>query len=144
MITVSCQILFVNVEIMVTIQLPELTVYNIEMLIAEVCSHLVNVFLFLQKLYNMKEVWPPKFWQCNATTPWPVHAVVDTCNHLRHTEIVSSLIISNMSCLYILLASCLWCVPYSRRKFSTVPFTYHLESNKVSPGIQYQESSMFS
>jgi hypothetical protein len=41
---------------MITIQLPELTVYNIEMLIAEVCSHLVNVFLFLQKLYNMKEV----------------------------------------------------------------------------------------
>jgi hypothetical protein len=54
------------------------------MLITKVCSHLVNVFLLLKKLYNMEEVWSPKFWQCNATTPWPIHAVVDTCNYLWH------------------------------------------------------------
>lgn len=56
MITMSCQIQFVNVKIMVTIQLPELAVYDIEMLVTKVCSHLVNVFLLLEKLYNMEEV----------------------------------------------------------------------------------------
>lgn len=56
MITVSRQILFVNVQIMVTVQLPELAVYDIEMLITKVCSHLVNVFLLLKKLYHMEEV----------------------------------------------------------------------------------------
>lgn len=56
MITMSCQIQFVNVEIMVTVQLPKLAVYYIEMLITKVCSHLVNVFFLLEKLYNMKEV----------------------------------------------------------------------------------------
>jgi len=52
----SCQIQFVNVKIMVTVQLPELAVYDIEMLVTKVCSHLVNVFLLLKKLYNMEEV----------------------------------------------------------------------------------------
>jgi hypothetical protein len=56
MITMSCQIQFVNVKIMVTVQLPELAVYDIEMLVTKVCSHLVNVFLLLKKLYNMEEV----------------------------------------------------------------------------------------
>jgi len=56
MITMSCQIQFVNVKIMVTVQLPELAVYDIEMLVTKVCSHLVNVFLLLEKLYNMEEV----------------------------------------------------------------------------------------
>jgi hypothetical protein len=56
MITVSCQILLINVEIMVSVQLPELTVDDIEMLIAEICSHLVDVFFFFKELYNMQEV----------------------------------------------------------------------------------------
>lgn len=56
MITMSCQIHFVNVQIMVTVQLPELAVYDIEMLVTEVRSHLVNVFLLFEKLYNMEEV----------------------------------------------------------------------------------------
>jgi len=56
MITMSCQIQFVDVKIMVTVQLPEFAVYDIEMLVTKVCSHLVNVFLLLKKLYNMEEV----------------------------------------------------------------------------------------
>jgi len=41
---------------MVTVQLPELAVYDIEMLVTKVSSHLVNVFLLLKKLYNMEKV----------------------------------------------------------------------------------------
>lgn len=46
MIAMTGQIGFADEQIVVTIQLPEFAVYNIEMFITEVSSYLVDVFFF--------------------------------------------------------------------------------------------------
>lgn len=137
MITMSCQIQFVNVEVMVTVQLPKLAVYYIEMLVTKVCSHLINVFFLLEKLYNMEEVWPPKFWQCNTTTPWPVHAVVDTCNYLwhmwnnKHNDHQQYVMHICPSGLMVMTCS----LQQKEVWFNSV---HHFICNKVSPDVCYQ------
>lgn len=55
MITVPSQILLADVKIMVSVQLPEFTVYNIEVLIGEIICDLIYVILFFQESKSLKE-----------------------------------------------------------------------------------------
>lgn len=55
MITVPSQILLADVKIMVSVQLPEFTVYNIEVLVGEIICDLIYVILFFQKSKSLKE-----------------------------------------------------------------------------------------
>lgn len=48
MVVVPGQILGVDEEVMVSVQLPELTVNDIEVLIREIICDLIDVILFLQ------------------------------------------------------------------------------------------------
>ena len=48
------EIILTDEEIMVLIQLPELTVYHIEVLVGEKVHHLVNVLLLLQVVQCLK------------------------------------------------------------------------------------------
>lgn len=49
MVIVPGQVLGVNEEVMVTVQLPELTVNNIEVLVREIICDLIDVVLFFQQ-----------------------------------------------------------------------------------------------
>lgn len=49
MVIVPGQVLGVNEEVMVSVQLPELTVNDIEVLIREVICNLIDVVLFFQQ-----------------------------------------------------------------------------------------------
>lgn len=49
MVVVPGQILGVNEEVMVSVQLPELTVNDIEVLIREIICDLIDVILFFQQ-----------------------------------------------------------------------------------------------
>lgn len=55
MITVPSQILLADVKIMVGVQLPEFTVYNIEVLVGEIICDLIYVILFFQESKSLKE-----------------------------------------------------------------------------------------
>lgn len=55
LITVPSQILLADVKIMVSVQLPEFTVYNIEVLIREIICDLIYVILFFQESKSLKE-----------------------------------------------------------------------------------------
>lgn len=55
LVTVPSQILLADVKIMVSVQLPEFTVYNIEVLIGEIICDLINVILFFQESKRLKE-----------------------------------------------------------------------------------------
>lgn len=55
MITVPSQILLADVKIMISVQLPEFTVYNIEVLIGEIICDLIYVILFFQESKSLKE-----------------------------------------------------------------------------------------
>lgn len=57
----SCQVLFINEQVMVPIQLPKLAVNHVEMLVAEILSDLINVLLLLQKLDDGEQVGSPQF-----------------------------------------------------------------------------------
>lgn len=49
LVIVLCQVLLVNVEVMVCVQLPELAVDNVEMFIGEELCELVHVFFLLKQ-----------------------------------------------------------------------------------------------
>lgn len=55
LITVPSQILLADVKIMVSVQLPEFTVYNIEVLVGEIICDLIYVILFFQESKSLKE-----------------------------------------------------------------------------------------
>lgn len=52
MIVMSCEILFINEQIVIPVQLPKFAVNNVEMLVTKILSNLVNIFLFFKKLDN--------------------------------------------------------------------------------------------
>ena len=52
MVIVSVEIVTINEEIMILVQLPELAVDHVEVLVAEVFCHLVDVILVLTKKYS--------------------------------------------------------------------------------------------
>lgn len=53
MVVVSCQVFGVNVQVMVSVQLPKLAVDDVEMLVGEVVSDLVDVVLLLQESQSL-------------------------------------------------------------------------------------------
>lgn len=55
MITVPSQILLADIKVMVSVQLPEFTVYNIEVLIGEIICDLIYVVLFFQESKSLKQ-----------------------------------------------------------------------------------------
>lgn len=56
MITVAGEVVLVNEQVVVTIKLPELAVDDVEVLVAEVLRHLVDVVLHLECLYHLQQV----------------------------------------------------------------------------------------
>ncbi len=59
MISMSGQILSVDLQIMVCVQFPELAVDHVEMLVWEIVSDFVDVGLFLQRSEGLEKVTPP-------------------------------------------------------------------------------------
>lgn len=79
-VVVSGQVLLVNEQVMVSIQLPELTVNDVEVFVAEVLSDLINVLLVFEKLYGVEQVRPSQLRNGDLTGPRPIDAVVNTGN----------------------------------------------------------------
>lgn len=69
MVVVSCQIFGVDVQVMVSVQLPKLAVDDVEVLIGEVVRDLVDVVLLLQESQRLQEVAPPQLYRIDATSP---------------------------------------------------------------------------
>lgn len=49
LVVVPCKVLLVNVEVVVSVQLPELAVDNVEMLVREELRQLVHILLLVQQ-----------------------------------------------------------------------------------------------
>lgn len=54
------EILFINPEVMITIQLPESYIQNIKMLIWEIIPHSIDILLLAYMEQYIFEVWLPK------------------------------------------------------------------------------------
>lgn len=52
MIVVAREVLLINVEVVISIEFPELAVDNVKVLVAEVRHDLIDVFFLLQQLYH--------------------------------------------------------------------------------------------
>ena len=73
MIIVSAEVLPVNEQVMVLVQLPELAVDDIEVLIGEELSDLVDILLILQESQDSEEVGTPQLTDCDASRPGTIH-----------------------------------------------------------------------
>lgn len=49
LVVVPCQVFLVNIEVVISVKLPELAVDDIKMFIGEVLRQLVHIFLLLQQ-----------------------------------------------------------------------------------------------
>lgn len=83
MVVVSRQVFGVNVEVVVSVQFPELAVDNIEMFIGEVVGDLVYVILFFQQGQGLKEVAPAQLHHGDTACPRSVHHVEYPLDHLE-------------------------------------------------------------
>ena len=52
MVVVTSQVFFVDKQVVIFIELPELAVNNIKVLVAEVISDLIDVLLFFQQTHR--------------------------------------------------------------------------------------------
>ena len=59
-IVVSREIHLVDEEIVVAVELPELAVNHVEVLVAEVSGHLIDVLLVLQNADYREQIAPPQ------------------------------------------------------------------------------------
>lgn len=82
MVVISAQVFGINIQVMVSVQLPKLAVDDIEVFIREVVSDLVNVLLLLQQGQSLEEVTPAQLHHRDAACPRTVHHIVDPLNHL--------------------------------------------------------------
>lgn len=57
-VVVSPQIFGVNVQIMISVQLPKLAVDDVKVFVGEVVSDLIDVVLFFQQGQSLKEITP--------------------------------------------------------------------------------------
>ena len=74
-IVVSREIHLVDEEIVVAVELPELAVNHVEVLVAEVSGHLIDVLLVLQNADYREQIAPPQLRHWYLAAPATVHAV---------------------------------------------------------------------
>lgn len=86
MVVVSCQVLGINVEVMVSVQLPELAVDDIEVFVGEVVCDLVDVVLFFQEGQGLQKVTPAQLSHSDAARPGAVHHIKYPLDHLFKKE----------------------------------------------------------
>lgn len=69
MIAMSSQIMLVDEKIVVPVEFPKLAIDDVEVFIAEVLGHLVDVLLFLKKGNDGKKIATPQFLETYSTAP---------------------------------------------------------------------------
>ena len=85
------QVVLANVEIVISVQLPEFAVDNVEVLVAEVLRNLIDVLLLLQQLQHLEEVRLSQLRQTDRPRPGSVEAVEDAGNDGVHVPRVELL-----------------------------------------------------
>ncbi len=85
-VSVASKVGPVDEEIMVAVQLPELAVDDVKVLVGKVLGYLVYVLLGLEGRDHGDKVRPPQLGQRYPSRPWPVHAVVDSRDHLEQKK----------------------------------------------------------
>lgn len=86
MVIVSRQVLGVNVEVVVSVQLPELAVDDVEVFVGEVVGDLVDVVLFFQEGQRLQEVAPAQLCHGDAARPGAVHHIKYPLDNLWQAE----------------------------------------------------------
>ena len=74
-VVVSGQVLLVNEQIVIPVQFPEFTVNHVEVLVAKILRHLVNVLFVLEHLNHVEQVGPPHLRDRYSSRPGAVDAV---------------------------------------------------------------------
>lgn len=72
-IVMSSEIISINEEIMVLIQFPKFTIYDIEVFIAEIIRDLIDVVLLLEELDDLEEIRLSQFRERDPARPRFVH-----------------------------------------------------------------------
>lgn len=86
MVVVSRQVFGVDVEVVVSVQLPELAVDNVEVLVREVVGDLVDVVLFFQQGQGLQEVAAAQLHHGDAAGPRAIHHVEYPLDHLERSR----------------------------------------------------------
>ncbi|KOX77838.1 hypothetical protein WN51_05724 [Melipona quadrifasciata] len=81
-IVVFREIGLVDEEIVIPVKLPKLAIDHVEMLVAEVGSHLIDVLLVLEDRDHRQQVAPPQLCDGDSPAPASVHAVEYPGDHL--------------------------------------------------------------
>lgn len=85
MVVVSRQVFGVDVEVVVSVQLPELAVDDVEVFVGEVVGDLVDVVLLLQQGQGLQEVAAAQLHHGDAARPRTVHHVEYPLDNLEYT-----------------------------------------------------------
>lgn len=98
-IIMLCEIRFVDKEIVISIKLPEFAVDHIEMLIAEVGSHLIDILLVFEDRYHRQKVASSQFGDGNSSAPASIYTIEYPGDHLasRIVKIIKQDININLS-----------------------------------------------
>lgn len=87
MVVVSRKVFGVDVEVVVSVQLPELAVDDVEVLVREVVGDLVDVVLFFQQGQGLQKVAAAQLRHGDATGPRAVHHVEYPLDHLEQEKL---------------------------------------------------------
>ena len=88
MVVMAGEVLLVDEEVVVFVQFPELAVDDVEVLVGEVVSDLIDVVLLLQQGQGLQEVAAAQLHHGDATRPRTVHHVEYPLDHLECQEMV--------------------------------------------------------
>lgn len=86
MVVVSGQVFGVDVQVMVSVQLPEFAVDDVEVLVGEVVGDLVDVVLFFKQGQSLQEVAAAQLHHGDATCPGTIHHVEYPLDHLEQSH----------------------------------------------------------
>ncbi len=82
-IVVAGQILFVDEEVVILVELPELAVDDVKVFVAEEVGDLVDVVLLLEQADRGQQIRVAQLAQADLARPRPVHVVENPRYHLR-------------------------------------------------------------
>lgn len=83
MIVISWQVFGIYVQVVVSVQLPEFAVDDVEVFIGEVVGDLVDVILFFQQGQSLQEVAPAQLHHGHSSCPRTIHHIEYPLDHLE-------------------------------------------------------------
>ena len=82
----TVQVLFADEQIVVLVEFPEFTVYNVEMLVGEVVLDEIDVLLVVERLEHGQKVGLSQLGQRDSARPRTIHCVINAGYDLKNKK----------------------------------------------------------